>query len=287
MSEALWAGTLGIVAARNKPEAQELDLEISAWLVERGVTVRDEATMLRDGTAGIDVLVVLGGDGLMMRAARIFPGIPLLGINFGHVGFLTMVEQRDWQTALEATISGKCRVQRGPTLQATVVRDGENIAQGWVINDVVLRAGPQLVEIELYIDGQFVNIYPSDGMIVSTPQGSTAYCMSAGGPILTRGVRGCVIIALNPHSPIRIPLVVDEESEIDLVMVNDKPCWVYLDGNIKDAPQLQRGDIVQVRRGEHTFAMILLGGMNFYEAVRSRFNFLIRPAAIPSRSVKA
>lgn len=72
-----------------------------------------------------------------------------------------MVEQRDWQTALEATISGKCRVQRGPTLQATVVRDGENIAQGWVINDVVLRAGPQLVEIELYIDGQFVNIYPA------------------------------------------------------------------------------------------------------------------------------
>ena len=183
-------------------------------------------------------------------------------------------------------MSWRFPTQHSPNL-STVVRDGATIAQGWVINDVVLRAGPQLVEIELYIDGQFVNIYPSDGMIVSTPQGSTAYCMSAGGPILTRGVRGCVIIALNPHSPIRIPLVVDEESEIDLVMVNDKPCWLYLDGNIKDAPQLQRGDIVQVRRGEHTFAMILLGGMNFYEAVRSRFNFLIRPAAIPSRSVKA
>ena len=286
MGDALWARTLGIMAARNKPEAQELEEEISTWLVGRGVEVRDEASMLRDGTAGIDVLVVLGGDGLMMRTARIFPDIPLLGINFGHVGFLTMVERRDWQTALESTITGQCRVQRGPTLQATVVRDGETIAQGWVINDVVLRAGPQMVEIELYIDGQFVNIYPSDGMIISTPQGSTAYSMSAGGPILTRGVRGCVIIALNPHSPIRIPLVVDEESEIDLVTVNDKPCWLYLDGNITNAPQLQRGDVVQVRRGEYTFAMILLGGMNFYEAVRSRFNFLIRPAAIPSRSVQ-
>ena len=286
MGDALWARTLGIMAARNKPEAQELEEEISTWLVGRGVEVRDEASMLRDGTAGIDVLVVLGGDGLMMRTARIFPDIPLLGINFGHVGFLTMVERRDWQTALESTITGQCRVQRGPTLQATVVRDGETIAQGWVINDVVLRAGPQMVEIELYIDGQFVNIYPSDGMIISTPQGSTAYSMSAGGPILTRGVRGCVIIALNPHSPIRIPLVVDEESEIDLVTVNDKPCWLYLDGNITNAPQLQRGDVVQVRRGEYTFAMILLGGMNFYEAVRGRFNFLIRPAAIPSRSVQ-
>ena len=286
MGDALWARTLGIMAARNKPEAQELEEEISSWLVGRGVEVRDEASMLRDGTAGIDVLVVLGGDGLMMRTARMFPDIPLLGINFGHVGFLTMVERRDWQTALESTITGQCRVQRGPTLQATVVREGQTIAQGWVINDVVLRAGPQMVEIELYIDGQFVNIYPSDGMIISTPQGSTAYSMSAGGPILTRGVRGCVIIALNPHSPIRIPLVVDEESEIDLVTVNDKPCWLYLDGNITNAPQLQRGDVVQVRRGEYTFAMILLGGMNFYEAVRSRFNFLIRPAAIPSRSVQ-
>jgi NAD+ kinase len=286
MGDALWARTLGIMAARNKPEAQELEEEISTWLVGRGVEVRDEASMLRGGTAGIDVLVVLGGDGLMMRTARMFPDIPLLGINFGRVGFLTMVERRDWQTALEATITGQCRVQRGPTLQATVVREEQTIAQGWVINDVVLRAGPQMVEIELYIDGQFVNIYPSDGMIISTPQGSTAYSMSAGGPILTRGVRGCVIIALNPHSPIRIPLVVDEESEIDLVTVNDKPCWLYLDGNITNAPQLQRGDVVQVRRGEYTFAMILLGGMNFYEAVRSRFNFLIRPAAIPSRSAK-
>lgn len=287
MSEALWARTLGIMAARNKPEARELEAEITAWLVERGVAVRNEQAMHVDGTGGIDVLVVLGGDGLMMRTARIFPNIPLLGINFGHVGFLTMVERRDWQTALEATIAGRCRVQRGPTLHAAVVRNGEIIAQGWVINDVVIRAGPQLVEIELYIDGQFVNIYPGDGMIVSTPQGSTAYCMSAGGPILTRGVRGFVIVDLNAHSPIHIPLVVDEESEIDLVTINDKPCWLYLDGNIKDAPELQRGDVVRVRRNAHTFAMVLLSGMNFYAAVRSRFNFLIRPEAIPTRSAKA
>jgi len=286
MSEALWARNLGIMAARNKPEAQELESEITAWLIGRGVIVRDEVAMLRDGTAGLDVLVVLGGDGLMMRTARIFPDIPLLGINFGHVGFLTMVERRNWQAALEATITGRCRVQRGPTLTATLLRRGEVVAQGWVINDVVLRSGPSMVEIELYIDGQFVNIYPGDGMIVSTPQGSTAYCMSAGGPILSRGVRGCVIVALNAHSPIHIPLVVDEESEIDLVTVNDKPCWLYLDGNIINAPQLQRGDVVQVRRGEYTFATILLSGMNFYEAVRGRFNFLIRPEAIPTRSVK-
>lgn len=278
------ATTIGIIAALNKPEAQELEIEISAWLDGRGLAVRNEAALGRQGTADVDAIVVLGGDGLMMRCAHMFPDVPLLGINFGHVGFLTMVERKNWQFALEQVVAGNCRVQRGPTLETDLVRQDRTLAQGWVINDVVIRSGPQLVEIELYIDGQYVNIYPGDGMIVSTPQGSTAYCMSAGGPILTRGVRGFVIIALNPHSPIHIPLVVEEEVQIDLVVVNDKPSWLYLDGNTKDAPPLHQGDLIRIRRGEHTFALVMLEGMSFYRAIRSRFNFLIRPDAVPTRA---
>ena len=277
------ARSLGIIAALNKPQAQELEREIAPWLGERGVACRDEATMLREGVASLDALVVLGGDGLMMRAARMFPGVPLLGINFGHVGFLTMVERRDWRDAIGALLAGHARVQQSPTLEAELIRDGVTIAAGWVINDVVIRAGPQLVEVELYIDGQYVNVYPGDGMIVATPQGSTAYSMSAGGPILTRGVRGFVIVALNPHSPIHIPLVVEEESRIELVVANDRPSWLHLDGRIEDAPALHRGDLVRVRRGERHFGLVLLDGMSFFTAVRSRFNFLIRPDAVPSR----
>jgi NAD+ kinase len=92
-----------------------------------------------------------------------------------------------------------------------------------------------------------------------------------------------VIIALNPHSPIRIPLVVEEESTIELVLANDRASWLYLDGKIEDAPDLRRGDLVRVRRGEQTFALVLLEGMSFFTAVRSRFNFLIRPDSVPSR----
>ncbi|MGN6810191.1 MAG: NAD(+)/NADH kinase [Thermomicrobiales bacterium] len=278
------ATTIGIIAALNKPEAQELEAEISVWLDGRGLTVHNEAALGRHGTAGVDAIVVLGGDGLMMRCAHMFPDVPLLGINFGHVGFLTMVERKNWRFALEQVVAGNCRVQRGPTLETDLVRKDRTLAQGWVINDVVIRSGPQLVEVELYIDGQYVNIYPGDGMIVSTPQGSTAYCMSAGGPILTRGVRGFVIIALNPHSPIHIPLVVEEEAQIDLVVVNDKPSWLYLDGNTKEAPALHQGDMIRIRRGEHTFALVMLEGMSFYRAIRSRFNFLIRPDAVPTRA---
>ena len=278
------ARSLGIIAALNKPQAQELEREIALWLGEREIACRDEATMLREGVAGLDALVVLGGDGLMMRAARMFPGVPLLGINFGHVGFLTMVERRDWRTAIGALLEGHARVQHSPTLEAELIRDGVTLTAGWVINDAVIRAGPQLIEVELYIDGQYVNVYPGDGMIIATPQGSTAYSMSAGGPILTRGVRGFVIVALNPHSPIRIPLVVEEESRIELVIANDRPSWLYLDGKIEDAPDLHRGDMVRVRRSEQHFALVILDGMSFFTAIRSRFNFLIRPDAVPSRA---
>lgn len=284
MTEGRGVRQLGIIAALNKPQARELEHEIASWLHERGVPCRDEATMLRDGGTGLDALIVLGGDGLMMRAARMFPGVPLLGINFGHVGFLTMVERRNWQTAITATLAGQSQIQRSPTLAAELIRDGKTIAAGWVINDVVIRAGPQLIEVELYIDGQYVNVYPGDGMIIATPQGSTAYSMSAGGPILTRGVRGFVIVALNPHSPIRIPLVVEEESRIDLVIANDRASWLYLDGKIEEAPDLHRGDIVRVRRGELPFALVILDGMSFFSAIRSRFNFLIRPDAVPSQT---
>ena len=276
--------TIGIVAARNKPEAATLHDEIAAWLGGRGVAVRDEEAMLRDGAAGVDLVVVLGGDGLMMRSARMFPNVPLLGINFGYIGFLTMIERGKWRAALEAVLGGRHRVQRGPTLAATVLRGGRPFSEGWVINDAVIRAGPQLIEIELYVDGCYVNTYPGDGMIVSTPQGSTAYCMAAGGPILTHGVRGFAVVPINPHSPIRIPLVVEEEALIELVLVRNRPSWLYLDGDEASSVELEQGDTVQVRRGEATFALVMLDGMSLYDAIRSRFNFLVRPGAVPSRS---
>ena len=279
---------IGIIAARNKPEARALAEEIGRRLAGRGVAACDEETLVRAGGAGVELLVVLGGDGLMVRSARMFPGLPLLGINFGHVGFLTMVERTDWVPALERVLARDYRVQRGPTLQADLVRDGHRIEIDGraVINDVVIRSGPQLIELELYINGQFVNIYPGDGMIVSTPQGSTAYCMAAGGPILTHGVRGFAVLPLNAHSPMRTPLVIEEEALVELICVSDRPSWLHLDGDTNDPPALVRGDIVQVRRGEHPFALVLLEGMSFYDAIRDRFNFLIRPDTKPSRPAR-
>jgi NAD+ kinase len=273
--------TIGLIAAQSKDEAAALANEIGVWLRARGCAVVPEHELTGDRLAEVDVIVALGGDGLMMRAANAYPDVPLLGINFGKVGFLAMVERRDWIPALEAVLAGRFTIEEGATLAAAIERNGARIDQGWAINDVVIRGGVRMVEVEVYIDGHYVNTYPGDGMIVATPRGSTAYCMAAGGPILTAGVRGFAIVPISCHSPIRIPLVVGESSRIELLLASRHEASLILDG--RPTADLAVGDVVHVRRGTHSFRLVSLSTTNFYEAFRSKFNFRIRPDAVPSR----
>jgi NAD+ kinase len=272
---------VGLIAARSKGEAQELSAFVSRALDVAGAEVIEEENLASGAHGPVDAIVVLGGDGLMIRAANSYPGVPLLGINFGNVGFLALVERRDWQRAVDALLAGDYSIQQGSTLQATLVREGDGVPQGWAINDVVVRSGMRMVDIEIYIDGHYVNTYPGDGMIVATPHGSTAYCMAAGGPILTAGVKGFAIVPISCHSPIRTPFVVSEEAVIEMVVANDHDSALILDG--REQAHLERWDIVRVSRGEHAFKLVTLKSTNFYEAFRTKFNFRIRPDAIPSR----
>ena len=272
---------VGLIAARSKVEAQDLSANVSRALDVAGADVVEEDSLASGAHEPVDAIVVLGGDGLMIRAANSYPGIPLLGINFGNVGFLALVERRDWQRAIDALLAGEYSVQQGPTLQATLVREGVSVPQGWAINDVVVRSGMRMVDIEIYIDGHYVNTYPGDGMIVATPHGSTAYCMAAGGPILTAGVKGFAIVPISCHSPIRTPFVVSEEAVIEMVVANDHDSALILDG--REQAHLERWEIVRVSRGERAFKLVTLKSTNFYEAFRTKFNFRIRPDAIPSR----
>jgi NAD+ kinase len=271
----------GIVAAFSKTEARLLGDEISAWLLANGHEVVSESELNIHGPSGVDAVIVLGGDGLMMRSANAYPDVPLLGINFGKVGFLALVEQQDWRRAVEQLVAGEFALETSSTLQATLVRDGESRDQGWAINDIVIRGGTRMLDIEVYIDRHFVNTYPGDGMIVSTARGSTAYCMAAGGPILTAGVRGYAIVPISCHSPIRTPMVVSEGVEIELVNANDHDGSLILDGRTK--MDLRLGDVIQIQRGAHTFQLVTFGTTNFYDAIREKFNFQIRPDAVPTR----
>jgi NAD+ kinase len=273
---------VGLVAALSKEQAQELAPSVAAALHKAGATVIPELELGRASEPPADAIVVLGGDGLMMRAAKAYPGVPLLGINFGNVGFLALVERRDWEHAIDALMSGQFRVQEGATLQATLVRGDQQLPEGTAINDVVVRSGPRMVDIEIYIDGHYVNTYPGDGMIVATPHGSTAYGMAAGGPILTAGVKGFAIVPISCHSPIRTPFVVSEEATIEMIVANDHDAVLTLDG--REVRGLRQWDVVRVSKSGVAFRLVTFESMNFYEAFRSKFNFKIRPDAVPSRN---
>lgn len=273
---------IGVIPARSKPEAAELAEELVPWLQAAGCAVVSEDALLRGEPA--DLLLTIGGDGLIMRLAHNVPDVPILGINLGKVGFLARIERSAWRPALSEVVEGRYRVEESPTLSASLIRGSKVDERGWAINDVVIRAAMQMVDVELYLDGQFVNTYPGDGMIVSTPQGSTAYCMAAGGPVLGAGVRGFAIVPICAHSPIRTTLVAPEDALIELVLASEKAADLILDG--VPAISLRDGDLVQVRRGTHRFRLVILPGMNFYQAFRSKFNFMIRPDAIPSRAAQ-
>ena len=275
------ARRVGLVAARSKQEAGLLATEITRWLESRGCEVVPETILSAGSGSAVDAIVVLGGDGLMMRAANAYPDVPLLGINFGKVGFLALVERSDWQAALSSLTEGRYAIQEGSTLAATVVRGSRELDQGWSINDVVVRGWLRMVDVEVYVDNQYVNTYPGDGMIVATPHGSTAYCMAAGGPVLTAGVRGFAITPISCHSPIRTPFVVSEDALIELLLSNDREASLILDG--RQGLELIENDVIRVRRGDHVFRLVTLGTTNFYEAFRTKFNFQIRPDAVPTR----
>src|SRR6476660_7770921 len=260
--------SIGIIAAYSKPEAADLAVRIKDQLQSMGCDVVAERELAQATPQTLRAIIVLGGDGLMMRAASMYPDIPLFGINFGKVGFLAMVEQRDWLIAVNSLVSGLYSVQDAATLAATVHRGSDPLDQGWAINDVVIRGGVRMIDIEVYIDGHFVNTYPGDGMIVSTPRGSTAYCLAAGGPILTAGVRGFAIVPISCHSPIRTPFVVAESTRIELLIGSRHEASLILDG--RPTAELHYGDLVLVRRGVHSFRLVSFSTTNFYEAFRSK-----------------
>lgn len=272
---------LGLVAAYSKPEAQALATTITQWLDTRGLQAVAETDIVAEPQPNVDAIIVLGGDGLMMRMAKAFPDIPLIGINFGKVGFLALIEQADWQQALELFLSGNYDLDESSTLNSEIVKDGKPTDQGWAINDVVIRAGLRMIEVEVYIDGYFVNQYPSDGLIISTPRGSTAYCMAAGGPILTPGVKGFAVVPISSHSPIRTPMIASEDSVIELVTANTHKANLILDG--ERTSYLDQYDVVKVTKGEHVFRLVRVNTTSFYTAFREKFNFATRPNTIPSR----
>jgi NAD+ kinase len=266
-------GRVALLPGQSSAEAQALTPEITRYLVSKGVEVLIEPP----GPQGIKLVVSLGGDGLMMRAARRYPNVPILGVNFGHLGFLTAAEASHWRDAIDRVIEGDFQIREGPTLATTVVsRDGQRQNLGWAVNDVVVHGGLRFIHPTLFIDRQYVNEYPGDGMVIASPAGSTAYCMAAGGPVLLSGVGGLAVVPISCHSPIRVSMVVPADVEIGLKLIGSNGADLILDGQSAQLRPISPGDTVFVRRGENSFYQISFRSFDWFAAFQSKFNYQIR-----------
>lgn len=223
-----------------------------------------------------DLVIVVGGDGSLLHAARSLARYnkPLLGVNRGRLGFLTDVSPQEIDAKVGAVLAGDYSVEQRFLLNMEVKTDGAPVGEGIALNDVVLYAGKSvhMIEFELYIEGQFVYRQRSDGLIIATPTGSTAYALSGGGPIMHPRIDAMVLVPMHPHTLSSRPIVVDGNSEIKLLMCDqDSSRMVSCDG--QSGVTLRNGDWVYVNK--HPFKLRLLHppGHDFYEACRTKLGW--------------
>jgi NAD+ kinase len=233
-----------------------------------------------------DLVVVVGGDGSMLNAARALVNhdVPVLGVNRGRLGFLTDILPDDIEKDLAEVLAGHYREEKRFLLEFSVKRDDELLPGGTALNDVVLHPGTaaQMIEFELFIDDQFVNSQQSDGLIVATPTGSTAYSLSAGGPIMHPNLNALVLVPMYPHTLSSRPLVVNADLEIRILMVKQRSVapLVSCDGAVRF--HTEPGDEIIVRKKDGPLRLIHPLDYNYYEVCRSKLgwgNRLVRDDA--------
>lgn len=224
-----------------------------------------------------DLVVVVGGDGSLLGAARELAryNVPVLGVNRGKLGFLTDITPENLERDIGEVLSGKYLEEKRFLLDVLVRRNGDPVGTGSALNDIVLHPGKstRMIEFELHIEGQFVYSQKSDGLIVSTPTGSTAYALSAGGPIMHPKLDAVVLVPMFPHTLSSRPIVVDAKAEIKIEIGADNEIYpqVSCDGqkHITSAP----GDTITIRKKPHKIRLIHPTRHNFYETCREKLGW--------------
>jgi NAD+ kinase len=226
-------------------------------------------------TGTIDLAVVLGGDGTMLGIGRQLAGsnVPLVGINMGRLGYMTDIPIQNVQTVLPQIIAGEYEADTRTLLDAVVIRNGKEINQALALNDVVVnRSGISgMVELAVRVNGSFMYDQRSDGLIVSTPTGSTAYALSAGGPILHPRVAGILLAPIAPHSLSNRPIVLPQEIVVSIEVVDGREVIVNFD--MQSQTNLQTGDTIEVRQSEKTITLLHPRGHSDYKTLREKLHW--------------
>jgi NAD+ kinase len=226
----------------------------------------------------LDALITFGGDGTLLRGARILGGaeVPILGVNLGRVGFLTTAVRASLAHALDALVAGRFRIERLQALSASITSgDGAAISRRQALNDVVLHKGgvARVVRLNVYIDGENVGPYSADGIVIATPTGSTAYALSAGGPIMAPGVEGLVVAPICAHTLAVRPLVVRATSQIVLEPIAEWAEDVLVSFDGQTGTQLSVGERVEVRRADHRVCLVRLGDETWLTRMQQKLHW--------------
>ncbi len=224
-----------------------------------------------------DLVIVVGGDGSLLGAARAMarPGVPVLGINRGSLGFLTDIRPDELEERVGEVLDGQYTLEKRFLLEALARRKDEAIGSGDALNDVVLHPGKstRMIEFELYIDGQFVCSQKADGLIIATPTGSTAYSLSAGGPIMHPKLDAIVIVPMYPHTLSSRPIVVDGNSELKIVVSPNMQIYPQVSCDGQNHFTCAPGDTVTVRKKPHKLNLIHPLDHNYYEVCRTKLGW--------------
>lgn len=279
--------TAAIISKPAKPELRNIVPKVVEWFAERGYKVlMDEETAVYGsnqnvmprkeiGQAKPDFALVLGGDGTLLSAARsIAPeGIPILAVNLGSLGFLTEVPLDELFPTLELVDNGQCPVEERSIVDCRLVRRQECVERYFALNDVVVNksAIARLVGFELYVNDECVVHYKADGVIVSTPTGSTAYSLAAGGPILMPAVNAFVVTPVSPHSLTQRPLVVNDTSLVRIDVQNDSEhAFLTIDGQV--GTPVNHGDQVVCRKADHSVKLLKIK-RTFFDVLRNKLKW--------------
>lgn len=279
--------TIGLIGKPDEPRVAGALQAIQAYLGGRGCSVLldDSLTDLPTPLAAArvtraqlgqrsDLAIIIGGDGTLLSAARSLADydVPLLGVNLGRLGFLVDVSPEEMAERLGEILAGRYREERRFLLRAQVLRDGDTVLESDAFNDVVLHKGgvARMIEFDTLLDGRYLYTQRSDGLIISTPTGSTAYALSGGGPILHPALDAMVLVPICPHTLSNRPIVVSADSEVQIVVKHgdDVTPQVTCDGQVN--VELRCGDRISVRRKERAIRLLHTEGHDYFEILRAK-----------------
>ena len=290
--------TIGLIGKFGDPNVAGALKQIAAHLLQRQLRVlldESSAELIPDSGLEVasrnaigeqcDLVVVMGGDGTMLNAARSLVGydMPILGVNLGRLGFLADVSPSEIPHRLDGVLNGQFREAHRLLLYAQVMRDGCVVGEADALNDVVVhkRDVARMIEVETFLDGRFLNTYRADGLIISTPTGSTAYALAGGGPIIYPGLEAVVLVPICPHTLTHRPIVVGADNVIEVVLnsANTINTQVTCDGQV--SLPLERGDQIVIRKKERKVRLIHPINHDYFKLLRAKLRWGLSPEASP------